>query len=84
MKDERLKIESIMSKIYRNGNVVIRVSDIAAVSINDVDKKVVRVYIRANDTVIGFRCNTKQEAKVLLDEIQDIISLDGEPKRGEL
>lgn len=73
-----------MSKIYRNGNVVIRVSDIAAVSINDVDKKVVRVYIRANDTVIGFRCNTKQEAKVLLDEIQDIISLDGEPKRGEL
>lgn len=73
-----------MSKIYRNGDVVIRVSEIAAVSINDEDKKVVRVHIRAIDTVIGFRCKTEQEAKVLLDEIQDIISLDGEPKRGEL
>ena len=57
-----------MTKIHRNGDVIIRLDHIAAAHIPDDNKRVVEIFF--NNRSFSFRCNTKEDAKEYINTLQ--------------
>ena len=62
-----------MKKTWRNGDVVIRISDIVAVTIPEDNAKMVTVYTKHPKATFSFRFTTAKTAEALLDEFEKII-----------
>lgn len=62
-----------MTKIYKNGDTVIRVSEISAVCIPEDNPRAVKVFLRATNTIFQFQCNSIKEALDVLENIKNII-----------
>ena len=62
-----------MKKTWRNGDTVIRISDIVAVSIDANAPKTVLIYVRGIATIFSFECSSVKVAIGLVDELQQLI-----------
>lgn len=62
-----------MAKIHRNGNVIIRVSDIVAAHIPSDATDVVEICTRCSIANFRFKCKNEQEANSYIDELQKMI-----------
>jgi len=60
-----------MARIYKNGEVAIRVKDIVAVHIPSDDDTIVEVYTTYALANFRFRCASNEAAKSLWQEIYD-------------
>lgn len=59
-----------MAKTIRNGNVVIRVSDIVAVHIPAIEPFVVEICTRYPLSPLRFTCSSREEAIQYLNDLQ--------------
>ena len=62
-----------MSKVHRNGNVIIRVSDIVAAHIPSDETDVVEICTRYALANFRFKCKTEQEANGYIDQLQKMM-----------
>ena len=62
-----------MSKVHRNGDVIIRVSDIVAAHIPSDETDVVEICTRYSIANFRFKCKTPEEAKNYINDIQKMM-----------
>ena len=62
-----------MSKVHRNGNVIIRVSDIIAAHIPSDETDVVEICTRYALANFRFKCKTPEEANGYIDQLQKMM-----------
>ena len=62
-----------MSKIHRNGDVIIRVSDIVAAHIPSDDPLAVEICTRYALSSFRFHCTSEESAKSYINELQNLM-----------
>ena len=62
-----------MAKIHRNGNVIIRVSDIVAAHIPSDETDVVEICTRYSIANFRFKCMNEKDASDYIDQLQWMI-----------
>lgn len=62
-----------MKKTWRNGDVVIRISDISAVSIPAENQRQINIYVRGCTASFVFNCESCKHAESVLDNLQKLI-----------
>ena len=62
-----------MAKIHRNGNVIIRVSDIVAAHIPSDETDVVEICTRYSIANFRFKCKNEQGANGYIDQLQKMM-----------
>ena len=72
-KRNKQKVQTIMAKTHRNGDVVIRIADIVAAHIPSDDPQIVEIYTRYALSGFRFHCSSEEIARKYIDDLQKLM-----------